>query len=353
MISVTFPELDLSHLNVMMDSTGILQHATSTVPNFKEGYSLDDNARSLIFGILLHNYSDQYLEEAKKISHISASFLWYAFNDSKLTFRNFLSYDRHWLEEAGSQDSMGRALWALGFTVGNSQIEGITKMAQRLFRESIISTKDFTHLRSKTFALIGICEYLKNCNEIEERLNLKQIIIDFSKDLMDSYSKYQTPEWKWFEEGLSYCNAKIPQALLMAGEALEDQKLVDVGLESLTWLLDNQKTEDCYFNPIGHVDFHTKGTRQSKEGQQPVEAKAMIQACLKAFSITKDSIWYDEAVTVFRWFMGNNILKVPVYDVNSGGCNDGMEGDRISENQGAESTLSFLISLVELKLTKV
>jgi glycosyltransferase involved in cell wall biosynthesis len=342
------PPLKLDHLHSMTDGTGILQHAIFTVPNYREGYTTDDNARALLVSALLEESGSH---EAAGLATRYLAFTWYAFNAETRRFRNFMDYQRQWLEETGSDDSHGRALWALGTVMGRTNMPTLQNMAGQVFQQSLLAILETTSPRAWAFALIGIHEYLgrfagdRRAGQVQEEL---------AGRLLGLYQNNRVDGWYWFEDKLTYCNAALSHAILLCGQSMQNTAMTEAGLESLHWLADLQRAdkEGRHFVPIGSNGFYSKGGERARFDQQPVEAQAMVSACLAANQITGDKKWYKEARRAFEWFLGRNDLHLPVYDPTTGGCRDGLHPDRPNENQGAESTLAFLQALLELKLTE-
>ncbi|MFH1006077.1 MAG: glycosyltransferase family 4 protein [Candidatus Latescibacterota bacterium] len=340
------PPLKLDHLHHMTDETGILQHAIFTVPNYREGYTIDDNARALMVSALLEALGN---EAALELGSRYLAFIWYAFNTENGRFRNLMDYQRHWLEECGSDDSYGRTLWALGTMLGRSDIASLHSMAGRVFEQALPAILKTTSPRAWAFAIMGIQEYLKRFAGDSRASHVRE---ELSGRLLKLYQGQNSDEWRWYEDRLTYCNAALPHALLLGGLAIPNAAMTEAGLESLSWLADLQHADAGYFVPIGSNGFYPQGGKRAKFDQQPVEAQAMVSACLEAYKITLDKRWRKEARRVFEWFLGRNSLNLPIYDPTTGGCRDGLHPDRVNENQGAESTLAFLQSLLELRLAE-
>ena len=344
----SLPALRLNHLARMTDGTGMLQHAVFAVPNYHEGYTTDDNARALIVSILAEPSADS----AKNVASQYLAFLWLAFNIANGRFRNFLRYDRRWQETQGSEDSHGRALWALGTAIHQTGNENIRGLAGRLFELAVPVAMTFTSPRAWAFSLFGIQEYLDRFPGDRTARRQRDVL---AGKLLTAYQVTRTPAWNWFEESLSYSNARLSQALLLAGSRTSNQEWLTAGLESLDWL---EKQQRCHVNghflPIGSQGFFTKGGDKARFDQQPLEASATVAACLEAYRATGDECWPTRAWSAFNWFLGDNDLKASLYDATTGGCRDGLHPDRANENQGAESTLSFLMALIEMhKLPEV
>jgi glycosyltransferase involved in cell wall biosynthesis len=295
------PELRLDHLSRMTDSTGMFQHAIYTVPNFSHGYCTDDNARAFILAVLL----DELQEEPDRVRTLAttyAAFMNHAFDPKTKRFHNHMSFDRRWLDEQGSEDSHARALWALGVSVGHSSHRSFQIMAGELFAQALPSVTE--------------------------------------------------PDWPWFEEELTYDNAKLAHALIVSGRATGQKAVFERGLQALRWLAELQTSENGHLRPIGSNGFYRRDGPRAHFDQQPIEAQAMLSACLEAYRTTADTFWYQHAQRAFDWFLGWNDLGLEVYSTSTGGCRDALHVDRVNRNQGAESTLAFLLALTEMKLTR-
>ena len=343
----SLPAVKLKHLSRMTDDTGMLQHAVFNVPNHQEGYTTDDNARALIVSILAEQLAENGGAKAKHLASRYLAFLWLAYNPGNGRFRNFLRYDRQWQETQGSEDSHGRALWALGTTVNQIGGEGLRGLAGRLLELAIPAAMDFTSPRAWAFSLFGIQQYLDRFPGDRSAQRQRDTL---AAKLLEIYQVTRAPGWNWFEESLSYSNARLSQALILAGSRTSNERLLMAGLESLEWLAAQQRcTTNSYFVPIGSQGFYSKGGQKARFDQQPLEACATVGACLEAHRATGDEHWLTKARAAFNWFLGDNDLKTSLYDASTGGCRDGIHPDRANQNQGAESTLSFLMALLEMR----
>ncbi len=358
------PELKLHHLKRLTDDTGILQHSIFTIPNRREGYTTDDNARALIFAVLLEQYCKKSAKSDSWISDRASpflangdsafrylSFLEYAFDQQKNRFKNFLAYDRRWSEAEGSanasEDCHGRALWALGTVLGRSEDVGLRSAAGRLFEFSLLAVVEFTSPRAWAYALLGIQEYLDSYPGDRDAQRVRSTL---AHRLLEMYRSIRTTDWKWFEDIVAYGNARLPQAMLLVGSACCDDSMISAGLEALDWLLKQQHCEiNDHFVPIGSQGFFRKGGGKARFDQQPIEAAGVVSACLHAYRISGEGRWRGNAWSAFNWFLGDNDLQLSLYDCVTGGCRDGLHPDRANENQGAESTLSFLMALLEMR----
>ncbi len=340
------PRMNLDHLMRMTDSTGILQHACYTIPNNHEGYCTDDNARALVLTVLLEELGKDSPELHRAATRYAA-FLNYAFNSQTGRFRNFMSYDRRWMEQDGSDDSLGRTIWALGTCVGRSRRRSLQSWAVQLFERALPACANTTSPRTWALSLIGIHEYLRRLsgdrlvNQMRDRLTSRLIRL---------YEDTASDDWPWFEDVASYNNAKLPHALLLSGRWSGNDRATQIGLRSLQWLAERQLSPLGRFRPIGCNGFCRRGKPAAQYDQQPIEAHAMISAAIEAFNAVEDRAWVEQAHLAFDWFLGRNDLGQPVYDTKTGGCHDGLQQNRVNENQGAESSLAFLLSLAEMEL---
>jgi len=342
------PAFKLDHLYRMTDSTGIIQHATYNIPNLAEGYCTDDNARALILTIFLDELKEGDKTKLADMATIYLAFLNSAFNVKTNRYINFMNYNRTWVDEAngvGSEDSHGRAIWALGTCIGRTTNAGFRNFANMLFEKSLQPVCDFSSPRAWAFCIIGLHEYLR-CFDGDRRVH--QIRQSLAKKLFELFKVHSSEDWPWFEPVVTYCNARLSHALILSGRWLENQEMLDSGLKSLAWLIKIQTSSKNRFRPVGSSGFYKRGEEISIADQQPVEAFTMISACIEAFHTTGGLMWYTEARKAFQWFMGRNDLDIPLYDALTGGCRDALHVDRVNQNEGAESSLSFYASLAEL-----
>jgi len=344
------PDLKLDHLNALTDDTGILQHAIFTIPNRGEGHTTDDNARALIFTVMLEGRIQDQQKANLPVADFSArylSFLEHASNTTNGRFRNFLGYDRRWNEPVGSEDCHGRALWSLGSVLGRSKNDGLRCAAGRLFESTLPAVVEFYSPRACAYTLLGVQEYLDSYPGDRDAQKIRSVL---AGRLLSMYESIRRPDWKWFENVVAYGNARLPQAMLLVGSACSDDRMVSAGLEALDWLTETQRSESHgHFVPIGSQGFYPQNGEKARFDQQPLEAAGAVSACLQAYRITGDSRWRGEAWSAFNWFLGENDLQLPLYDSVTGGCRDGLHPERANENQGAESTLSFLMALMEMR----
>jgi hypothetical protein len=276
----------------------------------------------------------------------TAAFLHHAFDASTNRFHNHMSFERQWLDQQGSEDCQGRALWALGAGVGRSPHRGFQMMAGQLFTRALPALREFTSPRAWAFGLLGIHEYL---HRLSGDSLVSQIRETLASKLIGLFERNATPDWTWFEEELSYDNAKLAHALIVTGRDTGQAAVFETGLRALRWLAELQVSENGHFRPIGSNGFYRRGGERANFDQQPIEAQATVSACLEAYRATSDFWWYEKAQLAFDWFLGWNDLGLDLYSPENGGCGDGLHVDRVNGNQGAESTLAFLLSLAEMR----
>jgi len=340
------PEVDLSHVRLLTDDTGVLQHGDYSVPRYADGYCVDDNARALLLMTLVEDAGTEDHRVVRGLASRYLAFVAAAFNPEHGRFRNFMSYARRWTEAVGSEDSHGRALWALGAVVGRSHDPGRHDLGGKLFHAALPALTTFTSPRAWAYALLGIAEYQRSFEGDRSVEELQHALADRLRGL---FHRTSSSDWPWFEDRLTYCNARLAQAMLVTGDRLGDEEAISIGARSLAWLESQQRSDEGDFVPIGCNGFYVRGQGKATFDQQPVEACAMVSAYLDARRITGEPRWGHDARRIFDWFLGHNQLQQPLYDPATGGCRDGLHPDRVNENQGAEATLSFLLSLCELR----
>lgn len=340
------PEPDLSHVQRMTDSTGILQHAIFSVPRYSDGYCLDDNARALLMTTLVEDAGCDNVGAVRALASTFLAFISHAFDPVNGCFRNMMAYTRGWLETRGSDDSHGRALWALGTVIGRAGDPGQQSLAGQLFHGVLNSIPQMTSPRAWAYTLLGIDEYLR---AFQGDTNVQAVRTELAQRLLALYRETSGRDWLWFEDRLTYANARLSQALIVSGSRLDDDDMTACGEQSLDWLVRTQTAQSGCFAPIGSNGFFTRGGDRARFDQQPLEACGMVAACLAAFRVTGAVRWRNHAEWAFRWFLGENALQQMLYDPATGGCLDALHADRANKNQGAEATLSFLIALCEMR----
>lgn len=343
---MSLPPFKPDHILRMSDATGMLQHARLSVPNFTHGYCTDDNARALLLTLLWRTLGESF-PGISRLETSCMAFLAHALHPESKRFRNFMGYDRRWLEDTGSEDSHGRALWALGVCAEQSRDHGLRGLSEQLFTEALPAAADLTHPRSWAFVLLGLDAYLHRHPSERRAVRLRTILVD---RIMNRFAGHTRGEWHWLADDATYGNARLPHALILSGPEMKNAAVLETGLQSLNWLLRIQTSDTGNFQPIGSDGFyHRHGTRAFYD-QQPIEIQATVSACLGAYRATSDNQWLKKAHDVFEWFLGHNDLGLMIYDTRTGGCRDALHSDRVNENQGAESTLAFHLALAELRL---
>jgi glycosyltransferase involved in cell wall biosynthesis len=337
------PDINLSHLKVMTDDTGILQHAKYSMPDRNHGYCVDDNARALIVAAMYYSlFKDK---SVIPLIQTYLSFMHHSLNQETGRFRNFMSYDRNWVEDAGSEDSQGRSIWGLGIAVKCAANISIRNMAASLLLEGLNVLETFSSPRACAFAILGLHAYMEVFGGDANARRLRQ---DLAKKLLELFAASSSKDWPWCENIVTYANAKIPHALILAGQWIPDPEMHKTGLIALEWLLEKQTAPEGHLSIIGNDDWHNRDGRSATFDQQPIEVMCLIEACAEAFRSTGEMKWLEEAKRSLGWFLGQNDLSEQVCDLETGGCCDGIEAIGVNANQGAESTLSWLISLLSI-----
>ena len=337
----SLPEVRLDHLQMLTDDTGMLQHACFTVPNRWHGYCTDDNARAALVAVMNWNLFKD--ETILPLLQTYLAFLHHALNEEEGRFRNFMSYDREWLEEIGSEDAHGRAIWALGATIAHAPNDAILGFALRLFERALPACEALTAPRPWAYTIMGCLACLQRFGGAREARRTAELL---ARRLTDLFEQNRSPDWPWGEDTVTYDNGRLPQALLAAGRYLEDQRMVDLGLEALEWLIEVQKDpQGKHLSLIGNQGWFPRGGEKARFDQQPLEVPALIDACYEAYLVTQDKRWFDTIYMCFNWFLGDNDVHEAVYDFTTAGCRDGLHSSGLNPNQGAESTLSWLLAL--------
>lgn len=331
------PPFLLTHIKRMTDDTGIIQHAKFGIPNLKEGYCLDDNARALLMVLMAYKQKKDTL--ALELSPIYLSYIHFLQNKNG-TFRNFLSFNRNFLDEEGSEDSFGRTIWALGYLLGNAPNDAYYQMGKLVFFDAAPNFEKLNSIRSIANTMIGISYYLKS-NPSDD--GMIERLRNLAQKLCEHYQQNSTGKWKWFESLLAYDNGILPLALLHAAGILNDEEITKIALDSMNFLTDTTM-KDGYLSIIGNKEWYIMNEERSTYAQQPIDAMAMVLMFHQAFHLTKDKEYLNKLYTAFMWFLGNNDLRMSLYDFETKGCCDGFESYGINRNQGAESSLAYLIS---------
>ncbi|MEO7223139.1 MAG: glycosyltransferase family 4 protein [Devosia sp.] len=339
------PPIALDHLDAMTDDTGLFQHAIHSVPDRAHGYCVDDNARGLLLSTVLTRLGDRAL--AERMISAFAAFVQHAWNADTQRFRNFMSFDRRWLEPQGSEDSHGRTLWALGAAARFDHSGPRRRWAASLFAQALPVVESFGSPRAWVFTLLGLDDYCEAMPGDDSAALMRTRLAD---RLLGLIKQVETPDWVWFEEGLAYDNARFCEAMLRTGTATGNLAVIDAGIRSLRWLTAQQTGPAGLFRPVGSEGFHDVRLPPRPFDQQPVEAAATIAGCSAAFAVTGEARWRASAGRAFAWFLGANDLSRPLVDVETGTCRDGLHADRPNENRGGESAVSYLLGLADMRL---
>lgn len=337
------PEVKLDHLRILTDDTGIFQHAVFNVANWNHGYCIDDNARGVIVTCMYyHLFNDK---SVLPLIQQYLAFLYYAFNQENRRFRNFMSFNRQWLELQGSEDSHARAIWALGSAIKYAPNIAIRNFATRLFLDSLSVIENFNSPRCWAIVIIGLHHYLEIYSGDTTVRYLRNLL---SERLHERFKINSSDDWPWCEDSVTYANAKLPHALIMAGQWVPDNKMFQTGLKSLEWLLKIQTADAGHLSIIGNENWLMRDGTCSRFDQQPIEAMGLLEACAEAYKATGDTRWLFEAERCLGWFIGRNDLNIPICTFETGACHDGLQMHGVNANQGAESTLAWLISLLSM-----
>ena len=335
--------IPIGHLLSLCDDTGLLQHAVHAVADRSHGYCTDDNARALLLACELGGPPESPLPEF--LTNRFAAFLQHAWNPGTRRFRNFMGFDRRWHSDTGSEDSHGRALWALGACARSDHDRSRRSWATALFAEALPAVEGFTSPRAWSFTLLGLHAY---CAAVAEHAGARSVKELLANRLLAIMAAVETRHWTWFEDSLAYDNARLPQALIVTGCSLGTPRHLAAGLRSLRWLMSLQTAAEGHFRPVGSSSFGAKRMHPEAFDQQPLEAAASISACLAAWHASDDHSWRVHAERALAWFFGRNDLSLPLVDLETGSCRDGLHPDRANENRGGESAISYLLSLADM-----
>lgn len=331
------PKVNFSHVNSLTDDTGIIQHAIFNIPNRKEGYCIDDNARALLLSVLNYNNKD-HKEELPLKTYLS--FIHYMQTENG-EFKNFMSYTKAATEAKGSEDSFGRTLMALGYLMNGVHLKLLTQTAAGIFSKAYCHIDKLVSLRGIANSIIGVCEFVKYNYPDDIK---RDLVIKLADKMMNAYSTHKEDGWNWFETILTYDNAILPLALLNAYEITSDENYFTVAFETMEFL-ESKVLHGGVFSPIGNQGWCEQGKETfARFDQQGIDAMAMVLFYKQAYRITSDEIYLSKMYTCYQWFLGNNDLKLPLYDSSTGGCADGLHIKEVNQNQGAESTLAYWIS---------
>lgn len=340
-----YPILKLDGLKTLTDETGILQHAKYSIIDKKQGYTTDDNARALIAALRFHKvYNDP---DALKLAHTYLTFL-LLMQNKKGAFHNVLGFDRKYKDKVGSEDSIGRTIWATGYTLDSMATNEMKQITREMFNR-VLPISGFTAPRAKAFKLIGLAHYYSSS---PDDVNILDEIEELAGSLISRYKVEMSPSWRWFEPYLTYCNARLCQALFMAYSVTENELYLEVAEESLDFLIQEQFI-DGVFQPVGSKGWYHKGRKKAQFDQQPIESSTMVEASLSAYKCTKNDRYKDFAVRAFDWYHGCNIKRASLFNRENHRCYDGITSKGINQNSGAESTISYYLAYLLLKESNI
>jgi len=340
------PPVRTDHLLTLVDDTGIIQHADGLLPNRSSGYCVDDVARLVIVARGLDR--DFGIRAVAPITSVGLSFLRHAWDPTVPGLHNFMSYDRRWLDRPGLGDHVGRTVWALGVVLASDRPRAVGDSCGRLLAEVCDVVQHSDSPRTIAYTVIGLTR--PPAGLLPPRL--RGLVATLAQRLLDAYRSCAGPGWRWFEDSLSYDNGRLPQALIAAGRLINDARLIAVGLEALDWLGEQCGVDTDQVRLVGNAWRRTKRSPQCGEGdgdEQPLDCAALVEAYTEAFATTGSRHHREQAVRAYEWFLSRNRLGAAVYDIDSGGCHDGLGDTGMNDNEGAESTLAFFQAMLAVE----
>lgn len=335
------PAYSIEHVNRLTDDFGIIQHGYFGIPNLKEGYCLDDNARALLTALIAYKVKKD--TTALRLCSTYLSYIHYMQNDDG-RFRNLVSFNRQFLEGVGSEDSFGRAIWALGYMMSNSPTDYYYKSSSHMFFKAIPHSEKLKSIRSIANTIIGISYYLRS--HMSDDIMIERLK-KLTKVLMKEYQLNSHDNWNWYEELLAYDNAILPLAMLHAAEILNEKKIKHIAFESMHFLT-KHTMGNGYLSIIGNQEWYNKKGNRSSFAQQPVDAMGMVLMFRQAYNISNNMEYLSKLFRSFEWFLGENDLRMSLFNHETHGCFDGLESYGVNQNQGAESILAYLISYLNV-----
>ena len=331
------PKLNLGHIINLTDDTGIIQHAIFNIPNRKEGYCIDDNSRALLLAVMACKVKKN--ETLVQLLQVYLSFIHYMQTPDG-EFKNFMGYTKICLEERGSEDSFGRTIMALGFLVNEGPTKYLVKTGADIFSRAYPHIENLTSIRGIANSIIGVCQYIKYNYPDDIKSDL---VSGLANKMIRRYRDHNENGWHWFEPVLTYDNAILPLALFNAYEITSDETYLTVAIESLQFL-ESKVFNDGILSPVGNMGWCHKGEEPAIFDQQGIDAMAMVLCYQQAYRVTRNDKYVRRMYQSYQWFLGKNVLGLPLYDAETGGCADGLHSTGINDNMGAESTLAYWIS---------
>ncbi len=329
------PTLNLLHLERLTDNTGVIQFSNGSLPDYKTGYCLDDNARALL--VAIRAYKRQKSDHLLQLIYKYATYISLMRNPNG-SMKNFMNYNREFIDQVGSDDAFGRAIWALGYLIRYAPNDSILETAHDIFVRSMGWFNELTHLRGYASTMLGLYHY---CKKYPDREEFGIRLDNFAKKMLEAFEKNAKPNWQWFEQIITYDNALLPAAMYRAYEIVKNEKYLKVANKATAYL-ENICFENGYLRVIGNQDWLTAGAENNRFGQQPIDVSGMVilYHCKHQALGDEDSV--EKLKLSYEWFLGRNDLCIPIYDEETGGCNDGLEEFMVNRNQGAESTICYL-----------
>ncbi|MCG2724918.1 MAG: hypothetical protein L6420_01460 [Elusimicrobia bacterium] len=341
----SIPKPSLKHLQELTDDTGIFEFAAYDIPDKKHAYCTEDNARALV-AVLMFNRKYPSDKTAEKLAKIYMSYLLYAQQEDG-NFSHRLDFQRR-SHDIATEDSYGRSIWGIGYASAHPINESMRSLAKKMFKKALWRAKKLQAPRAETYTILGLHHYLK---AYPNSPDVRKILIKLADSLVNCYKKNSTKDWQWFEKTATYDNAKLPLALFLAYEHTKNKEYFDIAEKTLGFLIKANFRGEKMMQVIGNNGWYSKGKKPAVYDQQPIDAAAMVEACAKAYLITDLKEYKDKMILAFEWFLGNNAAGKPIYDFTNGGSKDGIAKTGINENEGAESSIEVLISLLTLKET--
>jgi len=332
------PKVKFLHIRNLTDDTGIIQHAIFNIPNRKEGYCIDDNARALLLMVLAGKDKKNQVV-LLPLLQVYLSFIHYMQTDSG-EFKNFMSYTKVSEEERGSEDSFGRTIMALGFLINDGPSHMLVRTGVEIFSRACRHIDKLTSIRGIANSIVGLCQFIKYNYPDDVKT---EVVTNLANKMVKMYEDSKSSKWHWFEPVLTYDNGILPLALLNAYEITSNDTYLSVAIESMRFL-ESKVFHDGMLSPIGNDGWFVKGSQQAKFDQQGIDAMAMVLMYRQALRVTGDKKYLNRLHRSYQWFLGYNDLGLALYDPNTGGCADGLHSEGINLNQGAESTLAYWIS---------
>lgn len=341
------PEINIDHMFSLTDETGIIHKSRATVADRRSGYDLTDNAHALIVALFVQDHIEQKpaMRNLDDLIGRYIAFLLHAYDEESGRFHSQLTFDGRWEEATPSEDDHGRVLWALGEVVARSETRGYVSLATELFHQALPACENFVYPHGWAYSLIGMHSYLRRFSGDSQTRRVRELL---AQRMFEAFQQNAGDDWWWCSNKITYATARIPHALLLSGRWMFNNDMIEMALKSLDWLDKVLTGPNGEFSPVGTDGWWPRGEERARFAQKPIEAAAAIEASLEAYRVTNDDKWLDRAHRCLGWFLGDNDLHLPLYDPTTGGCTDALLAHGLDENQSAQSTLAWLLSLLSL-----